>query len=64
MNVQIEESWKARLEPEFEKDYFLGDKFKIRTENGIFRVTVTEVSISYEGDIAKQCPKLKISKEE
>ena len=22
MNVQIEESWKARLEPEFEKDYF------------------------------------------
>ena len=22
MNVQIEESWKAHLEPEFEKDYF------------------------------------------
>lgn len=22
MNVQIEESWKARLQPEFEKDYF------------------------------------------
>ena len=22
MNVQIEESWKIRLEPEFEKDYF------------------------------------------
>ena len=52
------------INTEFEKDYFLGDKFKIRTENGTFRVTVTEVSISYEGDIAKQCPKLKISKEE
>ena len=22
MNVQIEESWKAHLQPEFEKDYF------------------------------------------
>ena len=22
MNVQIEESWKAHLEPEFDKDYF------------------------------------------
>ena len=22
MNVQIEESWKTRLQPEFEKDYF------------------------------------------
>ena len=22
MNVQIEESWKTHLEPEFEKDYF------------------------------------------
>ena len=22
MNVQIEESWKARLQPEFDKDYF------------------------------------------
>ena len=28
MNVQIEESWKARLEPEFEKDYFrMGDRY-------------------------------------
>ena len=22
MNVQIEESWKARLQPEFDKEYF------------------------------------------
>ena len=28
MNVQIEESWKARLEPEFEKDYFkVGERY-------------------------------------
>lgn len=49
---------------EFEKDYFLGDKFKIFTENGLFSVMVSEVSISYEGDIAKQSPVLKISEEE
>lgn len=48
----------------FEKDYFLGDKFKIFTENGIFSVAVSEISLSCEGDILSENPKLTITKEE
>lgn len=32
MNVQIEESWKSRLKPEFEKDYFKGLTNFVRDE--------------------------------
>lgn len=48
----------------FEKDYFLGDKFKVFTEYGIFTVIVSEVSISREGDISSESPVLKILKED
>lgn len=51
------------MKDKFEKDYFLGDKFKIFTENGTFSVMVTEVFVSREGDTEKQIPKLKILKE-
>ena len=30
MNVQIEESWKAHLQPEFEKDYFRTKSVNVR----------------------------------
>ena len=32
MNVQIEESWKKRLQPEFDKDYFKALTDFVRTE--------------------------------
>ena len=32
MNVQIEESWKQQLTPEFEKDYFIRLTDFVRTE--------------------------------
>lgn len=48
----------------FEKDYFLGDKFKVFTEYGVFSVTVSEISLSYEGNIEKQNPKFTITEEE
>lgn len=32
MNVQIEESWKVRLQPEFDKDYFRMLTEFVRTE--------------------------------
>ena len=36
MNVQIEESWKRRLQPEFDKDYFktLTDFVRTEYQNG------------------------------
>ena len=34
MNVQIEESWKAHLQPEFEKDYFRTLTDFVRDEYG------------------------------
>lgn len=47
MNVQIEESWKARLEPEFEKDYFHTLTDFVREKNTvIIRYTLPESSYS------------------
>ena len=46
MNVQIEESWKARLEPEFEKDYFHTLTDFVREEYSHIRYTLRESSYS------------------
>ena len=36
MNVQIEESWKQHLAPEFEKDYFIRLTEFVRSEYQIY----------------------------
>lgn len=46
MNVQIEESWKARLEPEFEKDYFHTLTDFVREEYSHYPITLRESSYS------------------
>ena len=38
MNVQIEESWKAHLQPEFEKDYFRTLTDFVRDEYGKYAI--------------------------
>ena len=41
MNVQIEESWKAHLQPEFEKDYFRTLTDFVRDEYGKYAISVS-----------------------
>ena len=41
MNVQIEESWKQHLAPEFEKDYF------VRLTNFVRQEYQTTTAVSY-----------------
>lgn len=38
MNVQIEESWKTHLEPEFEKDYFRTLTEFVRSEYSQYQI--------------------------
>ena len=48
MNVQIEESWKAHLQPEFEKDYFRTLTDFVRDEYGkyaIYPVSYTHLTL-------------------
>ena len=42
MNVQIEESWKAHLEPEFEKDYFRTLTDFVKSEYASIRSSLRE----------------------
>ena len=42
MNVQIEESWKAHLQPEFEKDYFRTLTDFVRTNMGNMQYILRE----------------------
>ena len=45
MNVQIEESWKAHLQPEFEKDYFRTLTDFVRDEYGKYAIYPREADI-------------------
>ena len=45
MNVQIEESWKAHLQPEFEKDYFRTLTDFVRDEYGKYAIYLSLIHI-------------------
>ena len=42
MNVQIEESWKAHLEPEFDKDYFRTLTDFVKSEYSQYQIFLRE----------------------
>ena len=45
MNVQIEESWKAHLQPEFDKDYFRTLTEFVKSEYSQYQISSRKVDI-------------------